>query len=705
MEIKHEADEYEARLADVISVVRDTIRRRWLVLLAVSGTILILGVLLVSQLTPIYSATAKVRLEPNRNPLATNPQQTRVDLSDEAIETELTSVRSIEVARHIVKAQGLVTDPEFAGALNKAGSPLASTDARETAVANALLQRLTVARETQTFVMGISFRSEDPIKAARLANAFAEGYIEVRTNKRLETARQQGDWFQRRLDELGRDASLAEGKAAEFRRRTGILESDSGGTITDQQVAPLAGSLAAAQSDDAAAQASLAAARAQMARGGLESISEVLKSQVITDLRHQRATAIIARNDVEARYGERHPESIRVRGQVAALDVQIQSEARRVMGSLEAAAASSKARVQSLNQSLHGLERERERSVVAGSAAYTLDREAAAKRALYDKLSQLSLDSTQASSQQISQAEVIPATPPGKPSQPNKPLLYMLALLGGLAVGAGVITVQEVMSGGFRSVEELEAQFGIPVLAVVPKVAKGELPSDVMLERPTSMFAEAYRIARTAILGGRAEAGVKVIALTSSLPAEGKTTSAVAFARTLAIAGSRVLLLECDVRRAAVPQMVKTPPPEAGIVELLHGEISLEQAIRPGNVPNLEQILVASPYFSAENLFGEGRMEKLLETLRDRYDYIVLDLPPLMGLADGRYLAILADATVVVVKWKSTPVAAVAASLNWLRADGARPIGTIFTQVDPSSHNVGGLYYYSSQYAGYYQGK
>jgi len=319
-------------------------------------------------------------------------------------------------------------------------------------------------------------------------------------------------------------------------------------------------------------------------------------------------------------------------------------------------------------------------------------------------MSQMSLEGGQGARLSVAQAEVSDrAEPQPQPTAPNKPLLYALSLLVALAAGAGTIAVMEMTSGGFRSVEEVQDQLGIPVLAVVPKVGKGQNPADLMLERPTSMFAESYRIARAAVLGVKGTRSPKVIAITSSLPAEGKTTSAVAFARTLATAGAKTLLIECDVRRAAVRQIVRTPVPAVGLVEVLHGEASVDEAIHPGDVANLDQVLVLSPFFSAENLFGEGRMEQLLGTLRERYDHIVLDLPPLMGLADGRFLAVLADATTLVIKWNSTPVAAAISSLNWLRSDGSNPVGALYTQVDPSAQAVGGLYYYSKQYSDYYQ--
>lgn len=711
MEIRQEAQDYEARLADVVSVVRDTVRRRWLMLLGLTAAVFLATVVLVSLMTPQYVATAKVRLDPGRNPLAKDAQSTRAELAPEAIDTEVTAIKSSDLAREIVKARGLASEPEFAKVLSKSsGATLGNSDTRDAIVANAVLNQLTVSREKLTYVLNVSFRSTNPVDAANLANAFAEGYIEARTTGRVAVAREQNKWFQQQLDQLLREASTADARVAEYRARAGIVESSTqnsaGGTIADQQVAPLSGTLAGAQSDAAAARANLAAARGQVARGNLDAVSAVLVSPVITDLRRQRTAALQARTEIAARYGEDHPESLRVRDQLTQIDGQMAAEARRIVSSLQATSDSAQARVDSLHGSLSQLEAERTRNVRDATTAQGLESEAAAKHALYDKMSQLSLDSVQAAGATIAQAEVIDkARPAARPSSPNKPLLYALGLLIGVGLGGATIGAQEVLSGGFRSVEDLEARLGLPVLAVVPAVPKAKVPADLMLEHPTSMFAEAFRIARTAILGTRGQAEVKVIAITSSLPNEGKTTSAVAFARTLAIANARTLLLECDVRRAAVRQIVKSGTPKIGLVELLHGEADLDHVIQSGDVPNLDQILVTGPYFSAENLFGEGRMEKLLEVLRDRYDHIVLDLPPLMGLADGRYLASLADATVLVVKWNSTPVAAASSAVSWLRNDGGNVIGTLCAQVDASAHAVGGLYYYSKRYADYYQEK
>lgn len=337
--------------------------------------------------------------------------------------------------------------------------------------------------------------------------------------------------------------------------------------------------------------------------------------------------------------------------------------------------------------------------------AQSLERDAVAKRAAYDKMSEMALTSAQASQNSISQAVIVErAQPPMQPSAPNKPLILALGLVAALVAGGGTIAVQEMLVTGMQTVEEVETALGIPVLAAVPKVAKSANPADILIERPTSLFAESLRIARASILGVRESRPPQVIALTSALPSEGKTTTSLAFARTLALNGAKTLLLECDVRRAALRHMVGNPAISTGLVEVLHDEAPLDAAIQPSGIDNLDQLLVRSPFFSSENLFGDGKMEELLRRLRSRYESIVLDLPPLVGLADGRFLATMADAAVLAIRWNATPSSAAASALGWMRSDGANPIGAIYTMVDSSAEAIGGLYY-SKKYSAYYQGE
>lgn len=697
------AEDDDPPLADTLGYARDLLSRRWPMLAAVTILVAIIGALLISSVPPSYTATARIRLDPSRNPLAGNAQAQRSELTPEAIETEVSAIRSLELATGIARSFGLFADPDFTATLDPAA-------VRSLAVPAAVLSHLSVDRAALAFVLDVRFTAADPVKAATLANAFADGYIERRTQGKLGHAARQSAWFQQRLEELGREASAAETRAAEFRAATGIIEGGSGaglGTITDQQVAPLASNLASAESDAAAARSNLAAARIQVAHGGLDAVSEVLGSAVIADLRRQRAETLRSRREVDARYGERHPESIRVRDQLAALDSQLEAESRRVIGALQASAAATDARAASLRGALDRLEQERARSTRDSVAAAALEREAAAKRALYDRMSQLSLDSMQNARLAMAQAEVIErAEPPLQPAAPDRPILYALALFGGVIAGSVTILALDMVGGGFASVEQIQRRLGLPVLATVPAVGRGLNPLDLMLERPTVMFAESFRVALAALGRGgggtRRDATPQVIAIASSLPAEGKSTSAIALARTLALTGTRTLLVDCDTRRASVRQMVRARAPGAGLLEVLRDKAALDDAIQPGDVAGLDHLLVARPSAAGGELLRNGRMEELLATLRARYDHVVLDLPPLVGLADGRLLAAMADATVLVIKWNSTPVAAAVSAVEWLRHDGGHPVGVLFTQVDPATRAAGGMHRYAKRYASYY---
>jgi len=710
MEVSRDRDDYEGKLSDLLAAVRDTVARRWKMLALITAACLIASIALAYTMPPTYQAEARVQIDPSRNPLSKASNQRDENLSPEAIETEVSIISSIDVARKVVARLKLDRDPEFAGDLDKQG--VLKPEDRIAVVAGRVLGKLTVGREKLTYIISIGAKSRDPQKAARIANAFADLYLETKINSLTGTAKNQVDFFRARLDKLQAEVKDADAKVAQYRTAAGIVGSSANaggvtsGTIADQQVGPLSGQLATAESVAAAANATLAAAENQAARGGLDSVSEVRSSPVVADLRRQRAELLRSIGEVQARYGDKHPESLRVRGQLETVDRQIREEGERVLGSLRSNAVASQAQVSSLRGSMGKLEGQRAQDMRAAVQAESLERESAAKRSEYDRLSQMLLESTQASQNSISQATIVErADPPGGPYSPNKPLLILLGLFVGLAAGAGTIATQEMMVTGLRTASDVEDELGLRLLAAVPKAEKGVEAHNLLLERPTSVFSEAFRIARAAILGPRGDSPAKIIAITSALPSEGKTTSALSFARSLAVSNIRTLLVECDVRRAAVSPMLDLPYGiTEGLVELLHGDTTLDEVIKPSGLENLDYILVREPYFSSEDLFGGDRMRNYLTELSGRYDRIVLDLPPLVGLADGRFLAAQADAAVVVVKWDSTPVKAVASAVDALRADGATIAGVLFTMVDTSSAALGG-YYYTKEYAKYYQSR
>jgi succinoglycan biosynthesis transport protein ExoP len=690
---------YEARLADVVRSARDAVRRRWLMLAAVAVAVTVIGVFLTLQIVPSYQGVARIQLDPSRNPLARTENEGQAQLASEAIETEVAVMGSQDLARLVVRRLGLVTDPEFNTgiALRSEQRPLNDSEKIDI-VADAVRAKLAVSRDKLTYIIVMRFNSSDAVKAAKVANAFATGYLDIKVGSKIGTAERQSRWVESRMNELAADVRVADQNVAEYQAQSGIVRgaASAQGTITDQQVGPLSIQLASAESISAEARSKQNSAQQQVARGTLDAISEVRDSPTIQDLRRQRALLI--------RYGERHPDYIKVRDQAHVIDLAIREEADRVVRSLKADADAADARTASLRATMERLEDKQGANARASVIAASMQRDADSKHAAYDKLSQLGLDSRQAAQNSIAQAQIIDtAEAPQSPSWPNKPMLFLLSLLVGLAAGTATITAQELMVSGVRSVEDVESALDVPMLAAIPEVRKNKRPADLLISKPTSQFSEALRNARASILGVRTQARPKIIALTSALPSEGKTTTSLGLARTMAISGDRTIIVDTDVRRAQLRNIVTHPGDSPGIVDVLHGNATLDEAIQRTEIENLDQLLVQTPYFSSEDLFGNGQMQVLLNELAERYDAVILDLPPLIGLADGRFLAALADAVVLAIKWDSTPLKAVSMAAAWLRADGANLIGTMFTMVDQRSQHAGAYYYHSDKYSPYYQ--
>lgn len=699
------AAEPETRLSDVIRTVRDVIRRRILILLGITAVVAAIGIFLTLRITPVYQGVTRIQIDPSRNPLARTASEAQAQLASEAIETEVSVIRSLDLARVVVKRLNLLNDPEFGGGPPPEGTPALSPAAKLDVVARSVNSHLDVARDRLTYIMAIRFNSQSADKAARIANAFATGYLDTKVGNKIGTAERQTAWYQKRMDELAAEIRVADERVAQYQAQAGIVRgaSNQTGTIVDQQVAPLSVQLASAESFAAEARSKEQSARQQVSRGTLDAISDVRESATIQDLRRQRATLSQTLEDVRGRYGERHPDFIKVRDQVAGIDAELNKEMGRVVRSLGADAGAADARAASLRGSMTQLEQKQSNNARASVIAASLQRDADGKHDAYEKISQMALESRQAAQNSIAQAQIIDnAEPPQSPSWPNRPLLFLLSLIAGFGVGIAVIVTQEMLVTGMRSIDEVEGELGVPLIAAIPNIRQDH-PADIVVDKPTSQYAEALRNARASLLGVRGQPRPKIIALTSALPGEGKTTTALALARVMAMNGDKTIIVDADVRRAQLRMITQTNADGVGLVELLHGDVTLDEAIEPSGLQNLDQIIIHKPYFSSENLFGNDLMPKILEQLSERYDTIILDLPPLVGLADGRFLAALADAVALVIRWNSTPKHAVTSAAAWLKSDGANLVGSMFTMVDTSSQAVGSYYYYSKQYSEYYQ--
>lgn len=694
-------------------------RIRLFVLLTVLVTFATVAASLVAP--PRYTAVASLKIDPNQKASLDVEGAAAGRAPDSAlVDTEVSVIRSREVATGVVSRLGLLRDPEFnkAAKKNQAGqAPSKAPAAAEgEATIDRLLKSVSVQREGQTYIVNIATTTSQPEKSARIANAFLDEYLAFSYRAKSRAAQDEAKLLNERLGALGTEVQDADARLAQYRGATGIVSGGGTfGTVNDQQITTIASQLAAAEGQAAAARSKAEASQRQIAKGDMEAVSEVLGSAVITDLRRQRTEVVREMSDINANYGPRHPKSIRVNQQLAELDQQIAAEARRIASGLMSDANAADAQAGRLRADLNRLQRVQSSNAQAAVEENTLQSNAEAKRTIYNQINQAAQQRAQLAQIGSSQARTVgQAAPPASPSFPNKPLFATLGLVVGMIIGAAGVFAAEALDSGTRSVEDVELRLGLPFLGSLPALTarqirsggvKSKAPWDYVVNKPISGFAETLRNARSALLLSRTtERRGEVLLMTSSVPAEGKSVTAVSLARVMAMGGEKVLIIDCDLRRNTLGGLLDSSK-RAGLVEVLAGTAPLNEALKADVVPGLDILPLSGPAFTARDLFGGAGMKNLLGSLRDHYDWIILDGPPALVVADARTLGVLADRLIMALHWSKTSRFATQTAVQRFRTDGATIAGVFLTLVPSTARTSLGeqdpSYYYKT-YGRYY---
>lgn len=715
-------------------------RRRIKVFVAAVVMVLAAVVVFTLEQAPRYTASSYVMIDTRKRDVAKIDQVLSGLPSDSgAVDTEVEILRSRALATRVVQDMHLDQDPEFnaerrkptllsevmAGParLFKSASPVRSAQAAadqkvidqkkmEERVVDAVLKRLRVTRQGLTYVMAINFTSGDPSKAADIANMFANDYLLDQLEAKFDATKQASQWLNDRLGQLRTQVEQAEGAVAAYRAQTGLM-SAVGSNLTEQEVSNLNQQLALAQADEAQQEAKVRTARQQLAAGSNgEDVGAALDSEVVKQLRQQYADESAKLADLETRYGARHPEVQRITRQLDDTRSQIQQEINRTISNLDAQAQVSRQRVASIQASLG-----RARGTLAGNNAAAvklneLERNATSVRTLYESFLNRFKETTAEQGMADSDARIVSkAKIPTSPSYPKIGLNLALGLIFGVLAGVGAILLAEALDSGIATSDDVERYLGVASLGSVPLLSsthnsgKGEhAPGEVIVEKPLSAFAEAFRNLRTSIVYSRVDKAVRVVAITSSLPGEGKTTTAFCLGRAMAMSGSRTVVVDCDVRRRNINRLLAQEP-TVGLMEVLAGKATLDQALVLDSASGAWFLPLARSSFTPKDLFGGAAMQNLLAELKTRFEFVLLDTAPVLPVADTRSLAPQADIVVFLAQWRRTPRKAVQAACELLRSVGADIAGVALTQVDvreQSKYGYGDAGYYYRAYRKYY---
>ncbi len=712
------------------------LRRKWLLLGTITGT-LALGFLVLSQISPAYTAEGMVLIEGQQsNFAALNAVAAGVPGDEASVQSEAYILFSGNLARRVIDRLNLLADPEFQDPEMVAVVPQAPVTAAQNpaeqdqdyqqavaykVAADKLGSRLTVLPQDNSRVIAVNFVSESPEKARAVVNTLLDEYILSRIEAKYESTKRANVWLSQRTSELRETVKTSEGSVEELRKQYGLIEGN-GGTLSSQELAEINAQLIVARTERSEAESRLGELKRLVASAsGIRTASEVLASPLIQRLREQQAGTERDIAELSTEFGPKHPRMVQLRAQSDDISNKIADEVYKTIDGLQNEASMARARESSLGQRLETLKNQVADANENSIAVRAAERDAEANRILLANLlarqseavSQEDLEFQQADARVISYADI-----PLEPSYPNKTAILALLFIGSTVLGLLIILVLESLDRGVRSGEDLYAETGVSSLGFSPLTASMQTEETLSVFAATrhSAFGQSMKTLDWSIKLGFTNKLPKTIMVTSSVPQEGKSTIACCLAYNQAATGSRVLLIDADMRRPSIYKKAGLDSGEGfaallrgtGLAGILQGKASFEDVLVRSGHSNLYIIPAGKESnFDSEMLVSSEAMLKLLAQAKDEFDTVIIDTPPVMACADARILASRVDATVFVVRWGSTKLAVVKLAMAQLASAGANFAGSFLSMVNLknyTTYNYGDVVAYTGDMASYYSG-
>lgn len=725
------ADASEFKLTDLLRIIRF----RWPVILATVAVVVAVTGVVTFNLTPMYSASSVVMLDQRTNNITdVNAVLAGLPTDPTSIENQVQILRSRSLAGKVIDKLKLESDPGFnpelaiprpnildwfsparwvsaaraaipaLGASEESVSLLTEEEkaaGKRGALINLLLASYTATIQGRSTAMNITVTVDNPNRAALIANAIADAYVDDQLNAKFEATQKTTQWLADRVQELSVQARNADAAVQQYKAQFNLSETAKGTSLVSQQVAEFSGQLIVARSALAEKEAVLSRIRELVSSGRSEDVVSIVNVPAIVTLRQQEAEILRQEADFSQRFGPRHPRMIELQSQRKTVQDNINDEVDRVVKNSDNEVAIARARVQSLAASLSQLEGKSTDESRDRVRLSELETTAASTRALYESFVEKFKQTEGQDDVQAPDARVISvAQVPMLASSPNKTRSLQLAGIGGLVLGFFFAFLIEKLDSGFRTAAQVEALLRVPVLTSVPEVGgllgkSGKL-IDQVIDKPTSGFVESLRGIQVGLVLSNVDRRPKVVLVTSALPAEGKTTIAVGLARLAARAGQKVVLVDGDIRRPGVAKSFGMAVTKNDLVDLLTGTAQLTDVLRKDRATDLILLTTRKLASTASDLLGSQAMEGLIATLKDSFDLVIIDSAPVLPVNDSRILAGLADAIVFAVRWEKTPRAAVQQAVQALSAVGASIAGLVLTRAHARRFQ-----YYSYGYQSY----
>ena len=663
--------------------------------------------------TPRYTAEVDILLEGSRDTMTAALESVlpRASTDITALNSQVQVLRSRSLARDVVQRLGLAEDPEFNRTLQPPGlvdrvkvalrGSAKASPTSDAAVVGAVQRRLNVRAVEGSQIILLRFSSEDPARAAAIANAFADRYLAQQAEAKVAATAATNAWLNESITDFQERVAVSEQAVEDFRRQSGLVESG-GQTLTSQEISGLNAQLVLRRGATAEAEARLAqVSRLVGSRGDVITASEVLDSPLIQRLREQEAEVARKRAEMASELGPGHPRMTQLEAEAEDLQAKIGLEIDKIVQRLQNEVRIARVQEESLSGQLEQLKVRTGENNEQQIQLRALERDAEANRNLlatlvarYKEMGAQSADTLQHPDARIVSAAEVPI----EPSFPNTAVVLGLVLIGSMLVAGAMVLLLEMRDRTFRSGDEIERVLRISSLGLVPFVRNAiRVDAQGFASQSHAAFRESLHTLNWTIALANGGNAPRSVLITSAEPDEGKTTIALGLASFQAMIGRKVLLLDADARKAARPSSYGRPDMQ-GLLDVLQGA-DLEKVVVRDKASGLEMLTAGRSSEAALSLLASPALDALLAKLSSKYDLIVIDSPPVSAVADACLLSRKVEATVFVIRWASTRREVVEHALKLLGRSGAKLAGGLLSMVDVQKH-AGYLYGDSGKYQG-----
>jgi capsular exopolysaccharide synthesis family protein len=693
-------------------------KRRGIVLTCL-GVSLAIAVLYNYTSRPVYRATTQILIDRDTPNVLPNKELVEIVQGGmDYYQTQYQLLKGRSLAERAVERLKLQTHPELAtgpmmnpwervrgffgrppsAVVDVSGMPLSPAAA-------AFRSRIEVDPLPGSRLVNLHFRAYDPQVAADAVNALAQLYIEQSLELRYTTSTEATGWLSERLKEQEAKVEAAERALQAYREAEGLVNQEERQGLVEQKLEMLNGAVLDARTDRIAKE-SLYNQIASQGPGQIESFPLVLGSEPVQALKAELALLQREEARLADTLGDRHPDMVRVRGQIRSTEEKIRAEMRGVAAAAESEYRTALAKEARLAATLEAVKREAQDTNRKGIEYSVRKREVETNRQLYqDLLTKTKQTGLETELKTTNIRVVEKAETPRGPVSPNRLRNYQVALILGLLVGIGLALGFEHMDNTFKTPEDVKEHLQVPFLGMVPDVSvktagtvsRGPNASQV-IKSPNSAVADAYRVLRTNLIFTSAETTGRVVLVTSAAPGEGKTTTLANLAAALAQNGAKVLAVDADLRRPTLNQhfgLQKTP----GLSDLIVGKSAASQAIQSTRIGGLQLLACGYQPPNPAELLGSPMMKQILDAIRAHYDWVLIDAPPLLAMADAPVLCSLVEGVVLVLAAEVATKPAVMRAIDQVQGVGGKVLGVVLNKVNLERNS----YYYSQYYGEYYR--